>query len=57
MPFMSLFKKCKTCPYALGTIKCVISPCRECILNRRKTNPFNVPVEEKHTRSGGTQNK
>ena len=32
--------KCKTCPYHLGIIKCVKSPCIECELHNRKTHPF-----------------
>lgn len=33
-------RKCLNCPYYLGYIKCIISPCRECIMNKRKTHPF-----------------
>jgi len=33
-------KKCLTCPYKLGIIKCKISPCPQCIESNRKTNPF-----------------
>lgn len=32
--------KCLKCPYYLGKIKCVIDPCRECILSKRKKHPF-----------------
>ncbi len=32
--------KCLVCPYHLKLIKCVVSPCKECILSNRKTNPF-----------------
>ena len=32
--------KCKSCPYRLGWIKCVKSPCIECELHKRKTHPF-----------------
>ena len=42
-----LFRKCRTCPYALGQVKCIISPCRECILNNRKTHPFSDYEREK----------
>lgn len=33
-------KKCKTCPYKLGTIKCVTDPCRDCLASKSKKNPF-----------------
>ena len=33
-------KKCLKCPYYLGYIKCIVSPCKECILNKRKTHPY-----------------
>ncbi|MBR3046163.1 MAG: hypothetical protein IKH27_12485 [Oscillospiraceae bacterium] len=32
--------KCLKCPYYLGQIKCIVSPCRECIMSKRKTHPF-----------------
>ena len=32
--------KCLKCPYYLGKIKCIVSPCEECILSGRKTHPF-----------------
>lgn len=32
--------KCMKCPYYLGIIKCIISPCTECILLKRKKHPF-----------------
>ncbi len=32
--------KCKTCPYQLGMIKCVVSPCTSCMDNKSKTHPF-----------------
>ena len=32
--------KCLKCPYYLGQIQCIVSPCRECVLTGRKTNPF-----------------
>lgn len=37
--------KCIKCPYRLGTIKCVINPCIECLEQKRKTHPFPTPVE------------
>ncbi len=33
-------RKCRTCPYYLGQIRCVVSPCRACIASGRKTHPF-----------------
>ena len=37
-------KKCKKCLYYLGIIKCVVSPCPECIASKRKNPPFAEPV-------------
>ena len=34
------YKKCKTCPYALGKIKCIVCPCIDCIMSQRKSHPF-----------------
>ena len=47
MKLQLLFLKCKTCPYALGQVKCIISPCRECIRHKLKTHPFSGYVREK----------
>ncbi|SFX40640.1 hypothetical protein SAMN04487832_10545 [Ruminococcus sp. XPD3002] len=33
-------RKCKECPYKLGMIKCVTSPCPDCIASGEKTDPF-----------------
>lgn len=33
-------KKCKSCPYHLGMIKCITDPCIQCKLNKMKKNPF-----------------
>ncbi len=38
-------KKCKTCPYKLGLIKCIKSPCPECLLSKRKTHPFDFDTK------------
>ena len=38
-------KKCLTCPYKLGTIKCKLDPCIDCKLQNRKEHPFPIPVE------------
>lgn len=35
-------KKCRTCPYRLGIVKCTKNPCPACIGSKRKTNPFEV---------------
>ena len=32
--------KCTKCPYYHGLIKCIKSPCTECIISKRKTHPF-----------------
>ncbi len=32
--------KCIKCPYYLGQIKCIVSPCKECISSGRITHPF-----------------
>lgn len=32
--------KCLKCPYYLGQIQCIVSPCRECVLSGRKSHPF-----------------
>ena len=37
--------KCQNCPYHLGLIKCVLNPCIECSLQKRKTHPFKVQIE------------
>lgn len=34
------YKKCHICSYALGKIKCIISPCIRCIMSKRQKNPF-----------------
>lgn len=46
MPFK--FRKCHTCPYALGKIKCIVSPCIECIISKRKRHPFSFWESNKH---------
>lgn len=33
-------KKCKICPYHLGTIKCVTDPCPQCKARKSKKTPF-----------------
>lgn len=35
-----ILKKCKSCPYHLGLIKCVKSPCPECRLSKSSRRPF-----------------
>lgn len=47
MNMIHRYKKCKTCPYALGYIKCIISPCKQCILEKRKNHPFTGLIAEK----------
>lgn len=37
--------KCLTCPYKLGKVKCIVSPCRKCIDSGRKDNPFDANSE------------
>ena len=32
--------KCLNCPYRLGLVKCVRTPCIECMREGRKTHPF-----------------
>lgn len=32
--------KCRDCPYNLGKIKCIVSPCPQCIENKSKKHPF-----------------
>ena len=32
--------KCKDCPYKLGVVKCVVSPCIDCIASGSKVHPF-----------------
>lgn len=39
--------KCIKCPYYLGQIKCIVSPCKECISNGRKTHPYELLQPEK----------
>ena len=34
--------KCLKCPYYLGIVKCVKSPCVECLLTQKKEHPFVV---------------
>gem|GEM_PF-3748927 len=38
--------KCLTCPYYLGHIKCLVNPCKECILNKRKKHPFENMIKD-----------
>ena len=38
-----LLKKCFSCPYHIGTIKCVKSPCPECLASKSKKHPFVEP--------------
>ena len=38
------YKKCKVCPYYLGIIKCIVSPCPKCIASKRSTPPFPEPI-------------
>ncbi len=35
-----MYKKCMTCPYKLGLIKCLRDPCIDCVMNNRKEHPF-----------------
>ena len=39
-------RKCKECPYKLGLIKCVTSPCPDCIASGEKTNPFGSIIKK-----------
>lgn len=41
-----MMKKCKECPYKLGTVKCVENPCLQCIESGSSTNPFGKYVEK-----------
>ena len=38
--------KCKECPYKLGLIKCVKSPCPDCIASGEKTDPFKSMIKK-----------
>lgn len=38
-----LLKKCFSCPYHIGTIKCVKSPCPDCLASKSKKHPFVEP--------------
>lgn len=43
--------KCMTCPYKLGTIKCVVNPCIQCSQSGRESHPFrqdSVMIHEKY---------
>jgi hypothetical protein len=42
-----MYKKCKTCPYKLGYIKCIVFPCRKCIGDNRKDHPFPITIIKK----------
>ena len=35
-----LMLKCLKCPYKLGLVKCIKSPCPECKANKSKKHPF-----------------
>lgn len=37
-------KKCLTCPYYLGKIKCKTDPCLKCKANKKKKHPFPEPM-------------
>lgn len=38
-------RKCRTCPYQQGLVKCRTDPCIECRSSGRKTHPFPAAVE------------
>ncbi|MCR4646597.1 MAG: hypothetical protein K5695_14515 [Oscillospiraceae bacterium] len=48
-------KKCETCPYKLGVIKCVRDPCIECRASGRKDHPFTylTPKQDHCYKCGG----
>ena len=48
--------KCLTCAYYHGLIICIKSPCRECILNKRKVAPFPIIRKTSNTKTGGNSN-
>lgn len=37
---MKLLKKCLLCPYHLGIVKCMISPCGRCMKQKNAKHPF-----------------
>ena len=39
--------KCSTCPYYLGIVKCVVSPCTKCNVNKTGQIPFSGFGEKK----------
>lgn len=36
--------KCRKCPYKLGVIKCIKTPCPECRSSGGKIHPFSEPI-------------
>ena len=41
--------KCLKCPYYLGIMKCVKSPCKECLLSNRKNHPFEEMIKSSNS--------
>ncbi len=39
--------KCTTCPYYLGIVKCIVSPCNKCNIKKTGQVPFSGLGEKK----------
>lgn len=39
--------KCTTCPYYLGIVKCIVSPCSKCNIKKTGQVPFSGLGEKK----------
>lgn len=52
---MIVHKKCLSCPYYLKTVKCVKSPCPDCLASGSAKNPFGnmADKESKYKESPG----
>ncbi len=42
-------EKCKMCPYKLGIVKCIVSPCPKCMVSKKRTNPFSKKEEKNNS--------
>lgn len=48
-------KKCYSCPYKLGFIKTIISPCPDCISSKRNVSSFSKIIKADKTEDKNEQ--
>lgn len=49
--FILKSRKCIICPYKLGQVKSIVSPCTKCNKSRNKNHPFPEPELKEAVRS------